>query len=109
MAHAAPYKVEKSGIDLFIRLKPNSHVNICDRCVEIAPERCALQVKIKQPAVENKANSALIKYLANLLDIPQSQLSLLRGLKSRDKTLHIKGEPTDIKERLDRIMSQLEE
>lgn len=109
MPIAAPYKVETSGIDLFIRLKPGARVNGFERRVESAPGKFAVQVKIKQPALENKANSALIKFLSKALDIPQSKISLSRGLKSRDKTLHIEGEPTDITKRLDQIISTLED
>jgi len=96
-------------IDLFIRLKPNSRVNACCGLVEIAQSRYALQVKIKQPALENKANTGLIKYLAKMLDIPQSKISLLRGHKFRDKTLHIEGDQANITKRLDTIMSEIED
>ena len=50
-----------------------------------------LYVKITAPPVEGAANAALIKFIARSLDVRKSQVRLVSGEKSRDKTLGITG------------------
>ena len=51
----------------------------------------ALKVKIKAPALEGRANDALLDFLAQKLGVPRRDLSLLRGDKSRRKVVQIAG------------------
>jgi len=51
----------------------------------------ALKVKIKAPALEGRANDALLDFLAQRLGIPRRAVSLLHGDKSRRKVVQIAG------------------
>lgn len=51
----------------------------------------AIKIKLRAPAVERKANTALITFLAERLKVPKLKIILLRGQKSRDKLLRIDG------------------
>jgi uncharacterized protein (TIGR00251 family) len=51
----------------------------------------ALKVKIHAPALEGRANEALLDFLAEQLQLPRRDLSLLRGEKSRRKVVRIAG------------------
>ena len=51
----------------------------------------AIKIKLRAPAVEGKANTALRKFLAETLSIPQRAIVLERGERSRDKVLRIEG------------------
>jgi uncharacterized protein (TIGR00251 family) len=55
----------------------------------------ALVVRLTAPPVEGEANAALIRFLADLLDRPPSAVTLLRGARGRDKTVHIAGLDAD--------------
>ena len=46
-------------------------------------------VKINQPAVEGKANKALIKILAEYFDVSPSRVSIVSGDKSKNKIIEI--------------------
>jgi len=60
-----------------------------------------LCVKITAPPVEGAANSAIIKFIADTLGIRKSQVTLVSGDKSREKTLDISGlSDADIRARL---------
>ncbi len=48
-----------------------------------------LKLKIAAPAVDNKANKALVDYVAKLLGLRKSQVIVEAGTASRDKTLVI--------------------
>ena len=49
----------------------------------------ALKVAINAPAVDGKANDALIRLLANLLSIPRSSIDIVSGHTSRSKLLRL--------------------
>ena len=51
----------------------------------------AIKIKLRAPAVEGKANTALRKFLAETLSIPQRAIVLEHGEKSRDKVIRIDG------------------
>lgn len=51
----------------------------------------ALKVKIQAPAMDGKANAALVEFLAGKLGISARQVTLVLGEKSRDKVIAIDG------------------
>ena len=51
----------------------------------------ALKIKLRAPAIEGKANEALIHFLARQLKIPLRSIALERGHKSRDKVIRLEG------------------
>jgi len=51
----------------------------------------AIKIKLRAPAVERKANAALINLLAERLKVPKLKIVLLRGHKLRDKLVCIEG------------------
>lgn len=50
-----------------------------------------LKLKIKAPPVEGKANEEVCRYLAELLGLRSSAVSLKSGGKSRHKIFHVRG------------------
>jgi hypothetical protein len=48
-----------------------------------------LKVKVTAPAVDNKANEALIKLLAKEFKIPRSLIKIIQGKKSKNKIINI--------------------
>ena len=51
----------------------------------------AIKIKLRATAVEGKANTALRRFLAEKLSIPQRAIVLQRGERSRDKVIRIDG------------------
>ncbi len=51
-----------------------------------------LKIRIEAPAVDNKANAALVDYVARTLGLKKSQVSLSAGKTTRGKTLVIETE-----------------
>lgn len=51
----------------------------------------ALKIRIAAPAQEGRANQALVEFLADLLGLPKSRVSILRGEKTREKVLLLRG------------------
>jgi uncharacterized protein (TIGR00251 family) len=49
----------------------------------------ALKIRLTAPPVSGQANKHLLKYLANLFEVPQKQVELKKGHSSRTKTVQI--------------------
>jgi hypothetical protein len=61
----------------------------------------ALKVKVHAPALEGRANDALLEFLADTLQVPRRTVTLLRGDKSRQKVIRIDGlDPAEVRRRL---------
>ena len=48
------------------------------------------KLRIKAPAVDNKANQELTKFLSEFFDVPKSKIEIIRGAKSSRKTVLIR-------------------
>lgn len=67
------------------------------------PHGDALKIRLNAPPVDGKANAALLRFLADELDLPVSAIAILRGETGRNKTLRIAGRSAvDIRSRLGR-------
>ncbi len=51
----------------------------------------ALKVKVHAPALEGRANDALLDFLAKKLTVPRRAITLIRGEKSRHKVVRLEG------------------
>ncbi len=61
----------------------------------------AVVVRLSAPPVENAANEALIKMLSEALNVPTSDLAIISGHHSRNKTLRVVGlSAAELKQRL---------
>ena len=50
-----------------------------------------VKVYLNAPAVDGKANVALVKFLAGHFGVKSSQIEITKGLKSRHKIISIEG------------------
>ena len=66
----------------------------------------ALKLRLTSPPVDGKANKAVVAFLARLLDLPKSSLSLRSGLQSRTKTVRIeKADEARVRARLQTLLA----
>lgn len=63
-----------------------------------------VRIKIAAPALEGKANTGLLKFLSDCLDIPISHINIVRGQKVRLKTVKLIGiSRSDAEEKLEKL------
>ncbi len=62
--------------------------------------RVALKVSVTAPPAVNRANDALIELSAKEWSVPKRDLAIVAGLKSRDKTVRIAGDPNALLKRI---------
>ena len=65
----------------------------------------AIKLKIAAPAVDGKANEALLEYVADQLGVSRRALELVSGDKSRDKAIAVEG--LDLSEVRSRLLGRL--
>ncbi len=51
----------------------------------------ALKVRLRAPALEDRANESLCEYLAELLKTPKAAVRILSGHHSRSKRVEVRG------------------
>jgi uncharacterized protein len=51
----------------------------------------ALKVSLTSPPVEGRANEACIEFVAKLLKVPRSSVTIASGLTSRNKVIRVAG------------------
>jgi uncharacterized protein (TIGR00251 family) len=71
---------------------------------EIAGEMAgALKIRLQAPALDGRANEALIEFLAELLKTPKAAVRILNGERSRVKRVEIRGAT---KQQIERLLMQ---
>ena len=74
------------GCRLSCRLQPKA-----SRCAVAGRYGDSLKIVLTAPPVDGRANAALCAFVADLLKLPKSRVSLLSGQTSRNKVLRIDG------------------
>jgi uncharacterized protein (TIGR00251 family) len=69
-----------------VKVKPRSKTE------ELSREGDSFIAKVKEPPKEGKANQAVIKLLAQHFGVPQSQVRILSGFRSRNKVVEVAEE-----------------
>jgi uncharacterized protein len=78
-----PYlRVQSDGLILAVRLQPRASLNQVVKAIG-----SELQIKVTAPPVDAAANEALLRLLADTLELPRNCVRLLRGHTSRHKTI----------------------
>jgi len=49
----------------------------------------SLEVRVDEKAIDGRANKRLLEILSDHFDIPKSRITIVRGLRSRDKMIEI--------------------
>lgn len=55
----------------------------------------AIKIRVAAPALEDRANDALVEFLSVALGVPRRDVALVSGARSRAKRFEIRGSTTD--------------
>jgi uncharacterized protein len=93
-----PIRDDASGASFAIKVHPRAKRNA------VAGELGdALKLSLTAPPVEGKANQACIEFVAELLRVPKSSVSIASGETSRQKIIRVAGlSASQVRERLAR-------
>ena len=86
----------KGGATFGVRVQPRARRNAV-----VGELEGALKLALTAPPVEGRANQACTDFLAELLGLPRSSVSIVAGETSRNKVVQISGlSASDVRERL---------
>lgn len=72
------------GVRLALQVTPNAK-----KSQIIGPLDNVLKLRLQAQPIEGKANDALIRYMAELLDVPRSRVVITHGLASKRKIVEV--------------------
>src|SRR5712671_2198828 len=79
-------QIQEEAVILAVRVQPRASKD------EIAGVMGgALKIRLRAPAVEDRANEALCEFLAELLKTPKAAVRILSGHHSRSKRVEVRG------------------
>lgn len=80
------YDVAKRRLSLTLHAQPGAR-----KSEIVGPHGNALKIRIAAPAVDNKANAALIEFLSEALGVPRSAICIRHGATGRRKIVEVAG------------------
>jgi uncharacterized protein len=75
-----------SGITFAVKVQPRAKKNTI-----VGELGDALKVALTAPPINGRANQACIKFLADLLNVPRSAVTVVSGESSRNKVIRVTG------------------
>jgi len=85
-----PIRETAVGVTFAIKVQPRARKNAITG--ELGD---ALKLALTAPPVDGRANEACIEFLANLLDVPRSSVTIASGETSRNKVIRVAGMTAD--------------
>jgi len=85
-----PLRETAAGVSFSVRVQPRA-----SRTAIVGVMGDALKVTVAAPPVEGKANEALIRFFAELLEVPRSSVEMVSGGSSRNKVVRVAGVSAD--------------
>lgn len=80
-----------NGVLIRLRVVPNASKN------EVSGTHGnSLKIRIQTPPADGKANRTLIKFLSKTIGVSKASVSIVKGLKSRDKQIAVLGVDPDL-------------
>jgi uncharacterized protein (TIGR00251 family) len=86
---------------LEIRVRPNSSRNSVGGTVGYPPR---LVVAVQAPAIDGKANEAVLKELAKAFDLRRRDFTIVFGELGRDKRILVTGEVAQLQRKYDELV-----
>jgi uncharacterized protein (TIGR00251 family) len=81
----------QGGVTLAVRALPGAKKKTAILGVYCEGEKARLKIAVQAPAVEGRANSALIEFLADKFGVAKSHVELVSGELSRSKVFFLSG------------------
>lgn len=93
---------EEANVVLRLHVQPGA-----GRSAVLGRHGDALRVRVAPPPVDGRANTAVLALVAELLEVPERQVSLAGGERSRDKRVRVTGvDPAAVAKAIDRAIEE---
>ncbi|MBS7544334.1 DUF167 family protein [Ancylobacter oerskovii] len=92
------------GVTISVRVTPRGGRDALEGLIALADGRQALKVRVRAVPEDGKANAAVIRLLADRLDVPVAQVELAAGGSARLKSFRVSGDVPTLLRRLAELL-----
>jgi hypothetical protein len=85
-----PLRETVAGVSFKVRVQPRASRTAITGVLGEGAD-AALKVALAAPPVEGKANEALVRFFAELFNVPSSAIEIVSGGQSRNKVVRVAG------------------
>jgi uncharacterized protein (TIGR00251 family) len=101
-----PWQVSPDGLFVQVRLTPKGGRDAVDGIEILSDGRSVLKARVRAAPIDGEANTALIRLLAETLDVAPRDVNLTAGTTARIKRILIHGDAAMLAARLERAWGQ---
>ncbi len=88
---------------MYVRLTPRAHSDVVEGVGTSADGKSHLKARVRAIPEKGRANKALENLLARHFGFAKATLKITSGTQGRLKTISISGEPSTIREKLEKL------
>jgi hypothetical protein len=104
---ATPFQPRTDGLEVRCRVQPNASRDRIDGMGDEGPGAGRICICLRAAPRDGAANRALEALVAKALGVPKSSVSVVAGLKDRNKTVFIAGAPAELAARAASLLGDL--
>ncbi len=104
MAAERPWAAAPGGLTVSVRLTPRGGRDAIDGIERLADGRAVLKARVRVAPSEGAANAALVRLIAQTLDVAPRQVTLAAGASARIKRLMVEGDSAVLAAALEKIV-----
>ncbi len=99
------WRESQAGLLLSVRLTPRGGRDGLDGVETLADGREVLKIRVRAAPSDGEANAALVAFLAKLLGLPRSRVTLVAGASARLKSVLLAGDSAKLLARLEAFLA----
>ncbi len=104
---ALPLAATAAGVRVTVRLTPRGRADRIDGVAHLVDGSPVLKASVGAPPEDGRANEALLRLLATEWRLARRDLAIAAGAKSRNKCVHVAGDPAVLLARLGAALGRL--
>lgn len=90
-----------------MRLTPRGRADRIEGIAHLADGTAVVKVSVTAPPEDGRANEALLRLLATEWGLARRDLTIVAGARSRNKSVHVAGDPSALGARLGAALAGL--
>ncbi len=102
---ARPWRADERGVILAVRAMPRAKRTEAAGMINDAEGRQLLRLRVAAPPVEGAANKAIVRWLADMLGVRKSDITIVSGETARHKQVEIAGDAAELEKRLAALLA----
>ena len=102
-----PLGAAPGGVRVTVRLTPRGRAGRIDGVARLADGTPVLKASVGAPPEDGRANEALLRLLAAQWGLARRDVAIVAGIRSRNKSVHVAGDPAALLARLGAALALL--